>query len=123
MLALCLYVQSRLFGNNIIANYLNPELILQGFLFTGCSVVRYRATFGTWRPLVRIQLSRQKFPLLKTLIIIIRPFSSVVEQLTVNQLVVGSNPTGASEVGGNNFQCCSIVDGVILKHKQTKRKK
>jgi hypothetical protein len=26
-------------------------------------------------------------------------------------------------VGGNNFQCCSIVDGVILKHKQTKRKK
>jgi hypothetical protein len=26
-------------------------------------------------------------------------------------------------VGGNNFQCCSIVDGEILKHKQTKRKK
>jgi hypothetical protein len=26
-------------------------------------------------------------------------------------------------VGGNNFQCCSIVDGAILKHKQTKRKK
>jgi len=24
---------------------------------------------------------------------------------------------------GGKFQCCSIVDGVILKHKQTKRKK
>lgn len=51
------------------------------------------------------------------------PGSSVVEQLTVNQLVVGSNPTGASAVGGKNFQCWDIVDGVILKHKQTKRKK
>ena len=43
------------------------------------------------------------------------PFSSVgLEQNPVKVEVLGSSPRGGVEVGGKNFQCCSIEKGEIL---------